>query len=539
DTEVHAIALDREGQVRGKEFLVAKNAGGAAVAASGERFVIAFAAGNGVFTRMADANGVRGEIIHVDASDVTPLAPFIKVAATHDSFVVAWNDRSPAASLHARAYDRNGNALGEQQTLVAAGASEMGLAARDDGYVVTYTTADANIAAIDLDARGTKLGEPFIVAEDPTPEGFGSVASTGRKTLAAWRNISSTDPVTFRLRSRLDARFLTIGSAGDPLLLSRASPWQEDVKAAPLGNAGFLLAYIEMSAAGQSRALMTARISADGKPLDGAGRGIAAGEKEPFAHAISSAPAPLVVWLEQGRDFAPAQIRAARVQRDGIVHSNVIPLGNAQRNSSVAVVWSGFVDLVVWTTPDRRLVAARVTPEGFVLDAPPLEIAPAAANNPSIAFDGVNYLIAWNDSTLEPCPFLCGPTTHTSIVLLSQNGFFRSTPVRINVQQSAPPRVVWNGSEYTVWQATPLNLWVTRVHSTGVPLETRAVLPGASPYSAAAWNRDEYLFADGVSLTHINRELQVTSTKPFVDSPAQFGDIVIGARPFVVYARKL
>ena len=543
-SDVHAMPLDRTGRQIGGEFVVATNASDPAIAAKGNRFLIAYISGTDVMATFAESDHSDGPAFRIDTHTEEPFLPFVRVAAMGGTFLVAWNDRLPAGSMTTRAYDANGNALGEPQTVVDTNAREISLAARNDGYVITYTAGD-DIAAIDIDAQGRMLGTSFLVAQDPTSESFSSVASTGTKTLAAWRNLQTIDPLNFRARSRLDARFLTPGHAGFPLLLSRAAIWQQDVTAAPLGG-GYVVAFTELAAAGQSRVLMISRVSADGTPLDGAGDGIAAGIEEPVHHAISASPEPLLVWMQQAHQEFTAHVYARRIGANGFPTGDPINLGEAKRSTRVAVAWSGFVNLVAWTKPDGRLVAARVSPEGFVLDSP-IEIAPANADNPSIAFDGINFFIAWNDYAVDPCPFLCPPLVRTSVVLFSQNAFFRSTPAHIAGANDSPPRAVWNGSEYTVWSYRNPNLIATRVHAAGTPIETKSVVAAPPVYfdnrllaPVVTWDGNQYLAAYEQTLARFDKNFAPVATRTFLEGFAQLGNIVLGGtRPFVVYARRL
>src|SRR5512144_1080434 len=68
-----------------------------------------------------------------------------------------------------------------------------------------------------------------------------------------------------------------------------------------------------------------------------------------------------------------------------------------------AVAWDGTNYLVVWAdvrgTTGSDVRAARVSPAGTVVDAAPIVVSAATGDQvlPSVAFDGTNYLVVWQD----------------------------------------------------------------------------------------------------------------------------------------------
>ncbi len=71
--------------------------------------------------------------------------------------------------------------------------------------------------------------------------------------------------------------------------------------------------------------------------------------------------------------------------------------GTANNSSAVpGVSFDGANHLVVWTATSG-VFAARVSPAGVVLDAPPRRLSSAAASAPTATFDGVAFVVAWQD----------------------------------------------------------------------------------------------------------------------------------------------
>ena len=107
----------------------------------------------------------------------------------------------------------------------------------------------------------------------------------------------------------------------------------------------------------------------------------------------------LAVWSED------SDLVGARVTQDGVVLDpggiRISTAGNVQESPSIA--FDGTNYLVVWQ--DRRtgayydIYAARVSPSGWVMDPNGIPVSTAAYSQscPTVAFDGTNYLVAWQD----------------------------------------------------------------------------------------------------------------------------------------------
>jgi len=118
----------------------------------------------------------------------------------------------------------------------------------------------------------------------------------------------------------------------------------------------------------------------------------------------------LVVWQED-RDYQYGDVYAARVTPDGTVLDPFgIPIAAAGAwQGNPAVAFDGTNYLVTWSErgyPDGDVYAARVSPAGTVLDPNgfPVAAGPGLQDYSAVAFDGTNYLVTWMDedpNTLE------------------------------------------------------------------------------------------------------------------------------------------
>ena len=148
-----------------------------------------------------------------------------------------------------------------------------------------------------------------------------------------------------------------------------------------------------------------ARVSPGGTVLDQDGFAISADAGSEPTVAFDGTNY-LVVWSNQ------ASIVGARVNPAGEVLDpggiTISTRANAQFQPTLA--FDGTNYLVVWTTasPYTDVYGARVSPSGTVLDPAGIEIAIRAGFNevsPSVAFDGTNYLVAWEE---DPCHRILG-----------------------------------------------------------------------------------------------------------------------------------
>lgn len=220
-----------------------------------------------------------------------------------------------------------------------------------------------------------------------------------------------------------------------------------------------------------------ARVSGTGTVLDTSGIRISA--------AISSQYGPqvehdgtnfLVVWYD-ARNGA-YDIYGARVSNTGVVlDTNGIPISTATSDQFAPVVaYDGTNFLVAWqdyrSGTSYDIYGARVSTAGTVLDLSGIPISTAANSQqaPSIAYNGTNFLIAWQDTRSGTGFYdIYGTRVSAAGTVLNVNGILISGA--INHQQY--PAVAYNGSDFVVaWQdnrsGTSYDIYAARVSATGV-----------------------------------------------------------------------
>lgn len=195
----------------------------------------------------------------------------------------------------------------------------------------------------------------------------------------------------------------------------------------------------------------------------------------------------LVVFHRQN-ERAQVQIVGTRVSTSGTVldgPTGFVISSNAS-NARASVAFDGANYLVVWqkfTDIDRQqdIYGARVSPNGQVVDEFPIFIASGGQVFPSLAFDGVNYLVVWSDtrtgSAVGPEADIFGSRVTPAGVVLDTDGIAISTAPG---QQNAP-HVIFDGNDYfVVWSDTRngpntfppiLDIFGTRVKADGTLLD--------------------------------------------------------------------
>src|SRR5262245_59430340 len=148
-----------------------------------------------------------------------------------------------------------------------------------------------------------------------------------------------------------------------------------------------------------------ARVTPGGTVLEPQGFPIYFGPNGQFAGGIEfDGKHYLVSWTDQRH--GSGDVYAGRVTpAGGVLDPQGIPVSTAPGAQSASdVAFDGTNSFVVWEdgrsgSGSMDVYGARVKPEGVVIDTDgiPISTAPSHQEQPRVAFDGTNYLVAWED----------------------------------------------------------------------------------------------------------------------------------------------
>ncbi len=205
-----------------------------------------------------------------------------------------------------------------------------------------------------------------------------------------------------------------------------------------------------------------ARVSPSGTMHDGpdgfqisAGSG---GDGYPVAVAFGDTNY-LAVW-------GGASLRGALVTKDGLVSSEFPISGRSSAQQEPSLAFDGTNYMVVWRDTvgqnydDADIYAARVSAVGTVLDPQGIPVSTATSKQsvPKIAYDGTNYFAVWLDSRNSGYPSykdIYGARITPDGVLLdgpSRTGGFAINTNRYSDNENMGASLIFDGSNYfVVW----------------------------------------------------------------------------------------
>ena len=315
----------------------------------------------------------------------------------------------------------------------------------DCGSTIDIYGARVTPAGVVLDSTGIAISTEAWSQEIP------GLAFDGESFLVVWQDdrVSGYRDI---YGARVTPAGVVLDSAG--VAISAAARYQDSPAVAFDGHSFLAVWHDDRSA--PYRDIYGARVTPAAVVLDSAGIVIstaAYGQYEPVV--AFDGTNSLVVW-EDERTGGAYDIYGARVTTAGVV---LDPTGFAISTAagvqwSPALAFDGTNFLVVWG--DKRtgaydIYGARVTPAGAVLDSAGIAISTAAGDqrSPALAFDGENFLVAWQDNRSDTNSNIYGARVTPAGVVLDPAGIAISTAAEY--QQS--PALAFDGQNVLVaWQ---------------------------------------------------------------------------------------
>jgi len=303
-------------------------------------------------------------------------------------------------------------------------------------------------------------------------------------------------------------RFATDGTVFDPsgIAISTAAN-DQTFPVVAWDGAQFLVSWEDFRT-GNAGNIVGARVSTGGGVLDPSGISLAAGTNSAIRALTTASNGTYTLTVTVGdRTAGNFHIYGIRIDHSGNVLDPTEILISAAADAQVrpAIAWNGVDYLVVWedySGGDANISGARVTPAGAVLDAVGILISSAANDQltPAVAYDGANWLVVWSD-------FRSGTTDDVYAARVTAGGSVLD-PIGIPVAQGTgdqlDPAVAWSGFNYlVVWDDSRIagnaDIFASRVTAggivldgTGVPVSTAS---GAQKFPAVSYDGLNFVVA--------------------------------------------
>jgi len=365
----------------------------------------------------------------------------------------------------------------------------------------------ADIYGCRINSSGTVTDEDgILISTSAQSQSKPAVAYDGTNYLVVWEEARSGGYSKDIYGMLIDASGKQLNE--DAIAISTSTGSQLYPAAAFDNDSTFLVVWQDDRSGSQSD-IYGARVSTSGNVLDPPGIAIStATGRQQFPSVASDGTNFLVIWGdERGGSVSTDDIYGTLVQPNGNVLSpsgNVIADdANWQDNPSVA--FDGTNYMVVWDdygsgTFDEDIYGVRVNQSGNPIDASSIAISTAdnGQYRPVVAFDGTNYLVVWFDKRTNNASDIYGTRVDQSGTVLDASG----SPIIPFSGTQEYPFIVFDGTDYLVGcenyqDESPGNVLGAVVNTAGAVSEIFTISPFTidqyNPHPAAANGEDSQI----------------------------------------------
>ena len=324
--------------------------------------------------------------------------------------------------------------------------------------------------------------------------GLGHVAITfdGANYFIVWRDYRNDPGYGDIYGARVSPSGTVLDPEGIPIA---TDPYSQMLPSVVSGSTNYLVVWYDIR---NGYGLCGARVSQSGILIDTSYIIISA--EGNFSSVSFDGTNYLVVW--DAGSYYPRNIYGARVSQSGIlVDSTGIPISTSAGNQiRPSVAFDGTNFLVEWEDDrngDYDIYAARVTQDGIILDTAGIAISTALdqQDRSSVNFDGTNYLVVWDDYR-NSSPDIYGARVTPAGTILDPAGVLVSSTE--GLQWS--PKVAFGDTNYlVVWEDDLLgfDVYGARVTPAGAVLDTQAIIISTAAnyqyYPSVAFDGTNYL----------------------------------------------
>jgi hypothetical protein len=354
--------------------------------------------------------------------------------------------------------------------------------------------SDFDIYGARVAADGTILDEVGIaVSTEVGNEEEPAVAFDGTNYLVVW---------TDRRSGSLDIYGCRVGTDGtvlDPGGIAISAPADAQLNpAVAFGDTVYLVTWTDWRDGNAN--IYAARVTMDGTVLDPSGFAVCDTTLEQAYPSVSSDGSG---WLAVWHDYRSGQadICGSRVAADGTVldPGGVMVSASATDEFYPDIAFNGTNYLVAWDdepgATSRDVFAARVAPDGTVLDPAGIAVSTVARQQElaAVSSDGSNYIVAWIDYRGGGTWDTYGARINGAGTVIDASGL----PICTDPSQQYAPDVAFNGTNWLVaWHDSrngPKDIYGMRVATDGSNADPSAFAVSTS----AAYQSQPALAFDG------------------------------------------
>jgi hypothetical protein len=406
-----------------------------------------------IYGRRIDQSGIIIDTNAVAISTAIDRQVHPAVASNGEDFLVVWRDeRNGIDEIYGSRVTAEGVVLDSAGIPISTVHGGLWPSVAFDGtnYLVVFQNA-TGIQYVQVAPAGIVLDTTKWVSPAGTNP---KVSFCGSHYLVIWSEIYGTTYYDI-FGKRVNTSGVVIDTSRIVICNEEGSQWSPSIA---FGDSNFLVAWADTrNFYSYYYDIYSARVSTTGITLDTSGNliSVSANFQENPSLAFSDTNY-LVVWQERNVIDSSYDIYGTRVSPYGAtIDSLGIPISTAnldQRNPSVA--FDGTNYLVVWQ--DSRngyydIYGTRVSPYGMVIDSLGIAISTASSpqRNPSVAFDGTNYLVVWDDRRNGSYYDIYGARIDSSGTVLDPDGI----EISCALYNQTYPSVSFSGSSYlVVWE---------------------------------------------------------------------------------------
>ena len=329
-------------------------------------------------------------------------------------------------------------------------------------------TGDRDLYGARVTSTGVVLDSMGIpISRAPGYQSVPAVAFDGRNFLVVWNDARGGDGAVYG--SRVTPAGVVLDTAG--IAIPTAAVHQI-YPAVAFDGTDFLVAWQK-----DSLDIYAARVTSNGVVLDSTGILVsnATPSNQWYPAVATDGTNSIVIWGGLSGD-ASCDIFGARVADNGALLDTlaiaISGAANIQGHPDVASDGQDF--LVVWEDArgaDGDIYGARVTQAGVVLDPAGIDLSPAVGgHNPAVAFDGTDYLVVWVGGRNGESDIYGTRVTPAGVVLDTAG-----IPVSLGANE-ALPAVAFDGANFLVaWErwsgSAPSDIYGARVTPDGIVLD--------------------------------------------------------------------